>query len=132
MSKNDRLIQSLGTQTRREIFNGYCNYGSEFGIKLARRYVFDVAEAVSEIHGRDSAAAMLYELADKTVGRMPLADFRDFVVPKQTGKTVAKLGWRFRVSAIFGRNVEPLVRAAFWNGVGFGAIAAMVWGAIWR
>ena len=77
-------ILALGAQTKTEIIVAYRNGGHDFGRDVARRYIFEVAEAIAEFHGREEAAAIVYEVADNIVGKTPLADWKSFSAPPKT------------------------------------------------
>lgn len=87
MSAHRNQVLMLVTQTKLEILNAYARGGATFGYDVARRYVYEVAEAVALQEGRERASAMLDEIADATVAKLPLADA--FVRSSQTTQAEA-------------------------------------------
>lgn len=52
----------------------YHNNGETIGRGFARRYIWEIGEAMAEVHGAQAAAAVLYGLADSVATRTPLGD----------------------------------------------------------
>ena len=71
LSAHRTKVLQLGTQTKLEILNAYAQ-NTRFGHDCARQYIFEVAEAVALQENRERAAALLYEIADLAVGKLPL------------------------------------------------------------
>lgn len=67
-------VRYYGSQVRNGLLSVYNARGNAVGMEFSRRYVWEIGEVVAEIHGREASAAMLYELADGVVARMPLKD----------------------------------------------------------
>lgn len=75
MSERNTIL-AMGAATKAEIMRAYSAAGNEFGHNLARRYIFDVAEAIADIAGRAEAASIVYQVADTLVGKLPLEDWK--------------------------------------------------------
>jgi len=96
--KHRNQVLRLGTQTKLEILNAYA-HGQPFGHDCARRYLFEVAEAVALEETRERAASMVYEIADAIVGKIPLPDAKfPFAAapppPENKPSPPAQPGWR--------------------------------------
>lgn len=72
MNHRNQVLR-VGTATKLEILGAY-GHSRSYGHDCARRYIFEVAEAVALEEDRERAASMVYEVADAIVGKIPLPD----------------------------------------------------------
>lgn len=75
MKMSRQQILTHGAHVRAAALANYSQFGSETGAKLARRYVFEMGEVMSDVHGRADAAAILYSIADAVANQAPIDDF---------------------------------------------------------
>jgi hypothetical protein len=115
-----RTVLLIASVAKTEILRAYVAK-PQFGHDLARRYIYEVAEAVASHDGREQAAAMTYEIADAIVGKMPLPDalFKSIDVPRPTAPPEEKNAGRWErvlaVSAAFvsGASLALVFKAIF-------------------
>jgi hypothetical protein len=92
LSRNQ--ILSLGAQSKAAMMSAYANCGTEDGHAIARCSLFDIAEAMADVHGREHAAATMYEIADAIATKLPLKDWQEHLAaPPAAVAPVPKVHW---------------------------------------
>lgn len=73
---NRNLVLHHGTQMRDNVLTIYRAYPTQDASEIVRRLVFEIGEAVSDLHGRKVAGQLLYAAADACTAKLPIEDFR--------------------------------------------------------
>ena len=101
-------VRQAGAAFRLALAQSYTNYGIPAATQIAERYVWEIAEVVTEVHGRERAAEMLYRVGDITAQRRGAPPIElsapDNSVPVQKSKfnwsTVGWIAWGFLIAEV--------------------------------
>lgn len=69
------IVLHHGTQMRDCILGLYRNYDRAAANEIVRRMVWEIGEAVSDLHSRQDAGQMLYAAADAVTVKLPVESF---------------------------------------------------------
>lgn len=119
---NRTHLLAYGAQCRESTLSIYRTLGPTDGQEMARRFLFEVGEAMSDIHGRKDAASILYSVADAITLRLPVEDFRLPAIsqaPSNTSVGAPPMSLRARAIDVINHNYSSFLLGlflGFWAG----------------
>lgn len=74
-------LLTLGAHMRMTMMESYRQGGRETGCEIARQYIYELGQVMSDMHGRREAAAILYSVADAVTAELPIENYLLPTVP---------------------------------------------------
>jgi len=71
-----KYLLKMGSDMRGSMLHAYQHWPAEDAQEIARRFLFEIGQVMTDMHGRRDAASILYNVADAVTTRLPVEDWR--------------------------------------------------------